>query len=176
MSLDSTKRKKKLEFNLPTYFTTGQWMSKNVFKGLCPHVFFITVERFFFFVIDYYTSYTKKIIIINRFTCGCAGAVVRSRLTPPPNSLECALLSAVCAASLYSKCASLAASAHPRRAKYTAQKASARRTGSRGESSSSDARSARPRSADTPTTIFIVLIHVIQLKFEFYKKYFKFRF
>lgn len=98
---------------------------------------------------------------INRFTCGCAGAVVRSLLTPPPNSLECALLSAVCAASLYSKCASLAASAHPSRAKYTAQKASARRTGSRGESSSSEARSARPRSADTPTTIFIVLIHVI---------------
>lgn len=137
-------------------------MSQNVFKGLYPYVFFMTVERFIFilfFVID--RKNYKLILKFNRFTCGCAGAVVRSLLTPPPNSLECALLSAVCAASLYSKCASLAASAHPSRAKYTAQKASARRTGSRGESSSSEARSARPRSADTPTTIFIVLIHVI---------------
>lgn len=53
MSQDQTKTKEKLDYDLPTFFTTGYWMSQNVFKGLYPQVFFITVERLnYYFVID----------------------------------------------------------------------------------------------------------------------------
>ena len=76
--------------------------------------------------------------------------MVSNLLTPPPNNLGCALVSVVWAAKRYKRCASRAASAHPNNANYTAQNASARRTGRRGASSSSAALRASARNADTP--------------------------
>lgn len=101
-------------------------------------------------------GYTSRNLLVggrrrgDLLTCGCAGAVVSSRLTPPPNNFEWYLTSTFTAANLYSMCASLAAIDQPSKARYTAQNASASNTGRRGASSSSAALSARPRRADTP--------------------------